>query len=966
MTVGGVVAVTVNVTVDPDVTDGSTLSNTATVSTTTTDPDSANDSDTATTDVNANADISITKTDSADPVVAGETITYTLIVSNAGSSDALAVVVTDVLAGELAFFSATTTQGSCTESGGTVTCSLGTVVADGSVTITLVVDVAPSASGSLSNTATVTSTTSDPDGSNNSDAEATALSNEADLWIIKSSTPVPFVAGDPITYTITVGNDGPSDVVGATVTDVFPVDILSPTWTCTSSGGAACATSGSGDINENVNLPVGSSVVFIVTATVDPGTSSASISNTATVAVPASTTDPDPADNSDTDANPFSTDADLSISKTASPDPVLAGETLVYTIVVSNAGPGTATDVAVADTLPAGVAFISAAVSGGSGTESCGEAGGVVSCAHGTIDPGDAETITLTVAVDPSAGGSIVNSATVLGSTTDPDGSNNDDSASVSVNAEVDLSLSKTASPPAVDPGDAITYTIIVTSGGPSVATGVVVADPIPAGVTFDSASSTQGPCSIGAVLSCSIGTMIPGSSVTITVIATAVSAGTVVNTATVSTSTPDTNSSNDSDSAAITISGAGSIRSVVWWDLDGNGTVGISEPALVDVTVNLYDDGGLLIDSTGTDASGEYRFDNVTPGDFEVRVDATSIPNGAEIVTDPQGSVDGIATLTVVADAETTDLDFGYGGTSTVRGTVFHDVDEDDVQDLPFEPGIPFVDVTVTWAGPDGTIGTSDDVDFDISTNGFGAYEAASLPAGAYRIVVDEASLPFGLEVTTLDHPATRNVGAGGAAVADFGVAGNTAPNAVNDEASTPQEIPVTITVLGNDTDPEGDPIAVSVIGPAGNGTVVVAADGSVIYTPDDSFTGVDSFVYTITDTEGETDTAVVTVTVIGDNRPPDYVPVDPGDPLPDPPTADPDDDDVTIEIIDGSLPDGVELIDGQLVGTPTGRGHLHSHIPCVRRRIAAPMLRIDRDLRDRRPAIHRSQQPNPPRLGR
>ncbi len=88
-----------------------------------------------------------------------------------------------------------------------------------------------------------------------------------------------------------------------------------------------------------------------------------------------------------------------------------------------------------------------------------------------------------------------------------------------------------------------------------------------------------------------------------------------------------------------------------------------------------------------------------------------------------------------------------------------------------------------------------------------------------------------------------------------------------------------------------------------------------------------VDSFVYTIEDEDGDSDSAIVTITVTGSNAPPEYVgppevPVEPGSPLPNPPVLDPDNDDVTIEIITGELPDGVELIDGKFVGIPIEEG--------------------------------------------
>ncbi len=104
-----------------------------------------------------------------------------------------------------------------------------------------------------------------------------------------------------------------------------------------------------------------------------------------------------------------------------------------------------------------------------------------------------------------------------------------------------------------------------------------------------------------------------------------------------------------------------------------------------------------------------------------------------------------------------------------------------------------------------------------------------------------------------------------------------NRQPDAVDDAASTNENTPVVIAVGANDTDPDGDTIEVFYAWPAANGTVVLNAGGTVTYTPNAGFTGIDSFQYVIRDgPEGSsylTDTATVTVTVIAVNDPPNAV---------------------------------------------------------------------------------------------
>ncbi|NOZ49945.1 MAG: tandem-95 repeat protein, partial [Chloroflexi bacterium] len=96
-----------------------------------------------------------------------------------------------------------------------------------------------------------------------------------------------------------------------------------------------------------------------------------------------------------------------------------------------------------------------------------------------------------------------------------------------------------------------------------------------------------------------------------------------------------------------------------------------------------------------------------------------------------------------------------------------------------------------------------------------------------------------------------------------------NDAPVASDDTATTPEDTPATIPVLDNDSDPEGDSLAVGALGSAGHGRL--STNGATItYTPDPNFNGIDSFSYTLSD-GGLTDTATVTVTVTAVNDAPD-----------------------------------------------------------------------------------------------
>src|SRR6185369_13732828 len=140
--------------------------------------------------------------------------------------------------------------------------------------------------GTLSNTATVAAPggVTDPTPGNNSATDTDTLAASADLAITKTDGVTTAIPTGSVTYTIVASNSGPSDATGATVADTFPAS-LTCTWTCVGAGGGTCTASGSGNVNDTVNLPVGGSVTYTASCTVSAG-ATGTIDNTATVAAP--------------------------------------------------------------------------------------------------------------------------------------------------------------------------------------------------------------------------------------------------------------------------------------------------------------------------------------------------------------------------------------------------------------------------------------------------------------------------------------------------------------------------------------------------------------------------------------------------------------------------------------------------------------------------------------------------------
>ena len=225
----------------------------------------------------------------------------------------------------------------------------------------------------------------------------------ADLAITKTLTGSP-VPGLAITYTIVVTNTGPSPVTAASVTDVFPVALVAPAWTCTADTGSSCAAaSGTGNLATTVTLEAGDRATFTVTGLI-AASATGLLVNTATVAAPAGAVDADPANNTATSSVPLAPSAALQITK-AGPANAVAGTNIVYTITVTNAGPSDATGVTLADPTPPGLTFVSNA----------GDCTTAFPCNLGTLPPAATRTITATFAIPSgyTTPNPIANTATV-------------------------------------------------------------------------------------------------------------------------------------------------------------------------------------------------------------------------------------------------------------------------------------------------------------------------------------------------------------------------------------------------------------------------------------------------------------------------------------------------------------------------------------------------------------------------
>jgi uncharacterized repeat protein (TIGR01451 family) len=278
--------------------------------------------------------------------------------------------------------------------------------------------------------------------------------------------------GDTVTFTVTLTNFGPNSAHGVVVADSLPAGLT--LISATPSHGTYVA----GVWTVGTVTPSAAQTLTITARVTGPTAET----NTATI-THSTTFDPNTS-NDTASATVTPQQADLALKKTvnnATPNP---GDTVTFTITLTNNGPDPATHVTVKDAMPAGLTLVSAAPSLGT------YAAGIWTV--GTVNPGALLTLTLTARV--VSGNPETNTALISHSDQfDPDTSNNEASATVTP-PHANLALTKTASQTQVTIGMNVTYTFIIRNLGPDAATGVVVRDPFPPGIVFVSAAiPTQG-----------------------------------------------------------------------------------------------------------------------------------------------------------------------------------------------------------------------------------------------------------------------------------------------------------------------------------------------------------------------------------------------------------------------------------------------------------------------------------------
>lgn len=529
------------------------------------DPDSTPGNNVATEDDQAaasfslaSADLSITKTvDDPSPNV-GDNVTFTIVVSNAGPDRATNIRVRDQLPAGATFVSA-----------GPVGVNfvgdlwqISSLDAGSSATLTIVATAATA--DAVTNVAEIIavdqrdpdSTPGDGQAGQDDLASVTFDGQQINLSLTKTiDDPTPNV-GDEVTFTITIDNAGPNVATGVQVTDRLPTGVTLVR--STPSQGSFNTSTGVWTVG-TVNATASPTLQLV--ARIDgPVTDAINVAEITAAGQPDFNSTPgnnDPAED-DQDSVMFTTPvADLELDKTVSNPSPNVGEQVTFEIVVTNAGPALATGVQVTDLLPEGLDFVSTTLNAGTYNESTGiwDVGNV---AVGT-------PVRLSILANVLTQGTKTNVARVTRvDQFDPDstpgnnvdGEDDQDSAAVTPPV-VDIAIDKTASPQRPAVGETITFTVTVTNEGVDNASGVVVSDPLPAGLTFVNGQTIAGAYNAATGL-WNIGDLASGATATLTIMATMDRFDTFTNVAELQRVNEfDDDAANDSDMITITSASA-------------------------------------------------------------------------------------------------------------------------------------------------------------------------------------------------------------------------------------------------------------------------------------------------------------------------------------------------------------------------------------------------------------------------
>lgn len=400
--------------------------------------------------VSPKVDIEVKKSVSKDVANYEDVVTWTITVKNNGPSDATDVRLKDLLPEGLIWLSDTSNARYDHETG---TLTLGDLNVNGTYAFDMVTVV--NATGKITNMVNVTSAEFDSNLTNNHAEKSLLVNPAADISVVKSVSDAKPKYKDNFIWTIEISNNGPDVAHDVVMSDLLPESLI-----YVDSDGDYDAESGIWTVG---TLENGEKAVLNIRCIVN-GTGM--FENF--VSVNSTEYDYDLTNNNDTERIHVGPAADLGIIKEVNSSGANFGDTVKWTLTVSNNGPDNATNVRIFDLLPEGFRYINST-----------SAKGIDDIFNiGSIAAG--QTLVMEIVTMVESTGEFVNYANVSSDEYDYDLTNNEDEEPIFVNPAADLSVTKSVSDSNPSFDDIITWTIEVTNNGPDAAHNVTVFDLLP------------------------------------------------------------------------------------------------------------------------------------------------------------------------------------------------------------------------------------------------------------------------------------------------------------------------------------------------------------------------------------------------------------------------------------------------------------------------------------------------------
>jgi len=463
----------------------------------------------------------------------GTTYNYTINYTNPNIINANNVLISDTLDPRLDFISC---SNSCTQNGQNISWNIGSVAASGTGSVTITVKVKNlAASGTLTNTAQITSTET---GAITAAAfvSINRIYQTATPTLSKSQNKTELLRGDSITYTINYSNNSDVDFSNAEITDVLNSNLSFVS--CSNS----CAQTGQ-NLSWNIGLlPIGASGSFTVNVNVKSNATLGLLQNIATISTTEAPTIQAFSYGSIIVNDPILT-SELSISKSASISAANRGDTFSYTLSYKN-GLTAVTNTIISDNLDSRLTFISC-------TNSCTQAGQLITWNLGNLTTNDSGSVTIIVSVKDNAQiGGLDNIATIDSTETTIVNSNKV-TVAITIPDNPTLNITKTVNNSTVAPGGNLTYTINYLNTANQSTTNTIITDVLNSNLSFVSCSNS---CSqSGQAITWNIGSLAPNASGSVTLSVLVVNAtpnGLINNTASIVSN--ETSSSSSSASVAV------------------------------------------------------------------------------------------------------------------------------------------------------------------------------------------------------------------------------------------------------------------------------------------------------------------------------------------------------------------------------------------------------------------------------